>query len=269
MISCKKCRDLFLEGLYQNLDQKDQARLDAHLAACPRCASAYVKARRTLQIMDRRQTFPLPETYWEKNEWRILEKVQAGTLKKERPVMIQRTPLRWGIGFAAAAAILVIGIFIGRMTFTGVLPESGRPAGPASSKASFQFTELRQRTDQYLERSKVIILGLINFDVANEDPYILNIERNQKISGDLILEAGYLKENLDSAGENRLAELVSDLKIILMQIANLDRNDHTDGLELIKSGVYRNSLLMKIDVEKMRQTSTKGQDRPAVDIQSS
>jgi hypothetical protein len=269
MNSCKEFQDLILEDLYQNLDGADQARLHEHLAVCPRCAAALQKSGRTLQIMDRREIPALPESYWEKNELRILEKVQKNRMETALPVFRRRNTLTWGTRFAAAVAILTIGILIGRLTFHGGIQGSGSRDQIVSTETPFHLAELQQRTNQYLDRSKMIILGLINFDSGSEDPYILNMERNQRISGELIQEAGFLKENLECAGQNRLSELVSELELILMQIANLDRQEHIDGLELIKDGVDRNSLLMKIDVEKMRQTSTESSQYPDVDIHTS
>jgi len=269
MNACKAYRDLFLDGLYHTLDEADRIRLNGHLASCPRCAAAFQEAGRILQIMDRREHPALPESYWEKSELHLLEKLGSGWLETAVPSIKRRRVLRWGIRFAAAAAILLIGILIGRLTFTGVIPETGAESDLASTATPFQLAELERRTNHYLDRSKMILLGLINFDSGSEDPYILNMERNQKISGELIREAGYLKENLGISGQNRLAVLVSELELILMQIANLDRQDHIDGLQLIKDGVHRNSLLMKIDIEKMRQTSTESAKHPDVDIHTS
>jgi len=50
--------------------------------------------------------------------------------------------------------------------------------------------------------------------------------------------------------------LVSDLEVILLQIANLESEHNLSTIEMVQSGVDRRGILLKINLEEMRQTET-------------
>jgi hypothetical protein len=75
------------------------------------------------------------------------------------------------------------------------------------------------------------------------------------MSRGLAAEAPALRKALDERGEKRLRALVADLEVILMQIANLESGQDLEGVELIKQGVDRKGLFLKIDVGRMGRES--------------
>jgi len=75
---------------------------------------------------------------------------------------------RWSYQAAGAAALLVVGILIGRVVLqppgqTMIVQDTGKGPGlvPASDEATL-------RAYDYLERSKVLLLGLVNYDAETE-----------------------------------------------------------------------------------------------------
>ena len=91
----------------------------------------------------------------------------------------------------------------------------------------------------------------------------LNLDRQQQISENLVREAGTLKAELTEPAQQRLRRLVTDLELILVQIANLETEHDLSAIELVRSGVDRNGLLMKINLAEMMQAESEPEDIPA------
>jgi hypothetical protein len=64
-------------------------------------------------------------------------------------------------------------------------------------------------------------------------------------------EAPVIRGALNERGQKRLRGLVSDLEVIMMQIANLGSGQDVEGVELIKQGVDRRGIFLKIDLDRM------------------
>jgi len=152
--------------------------------------------------------------------------------------------------------LILIGVFIGKWYFGGRGPREDRSV--PMSRQPFQTAEqiaLNERTHHYLQRSKVLLLGLINFDPETEDPYTLNLPQQKQISQRLVQEAGYLKDELSDHTDKQLLRLINDLEVILLQIANLESEQGLLAVEMVKSGVDRRGILLKINLEEMRRTA--------------
>ena len=111
---------------------------------------------------------------------------------------------------------------------------------------------LVQRSQYYIERSKRILLALVNFDPSIEDPYALDLPYQKQTSKDLVREANYLKNELAESDQERLENLIGSLEIILLQIANLESENDLDAIELVKDGIDRQGILMEINLSDLR-----------------
>jgi hypothetical protein len=260
MRNCRKCRALFVDGLYADLGPREKRFLDAHLTKCPDCEAAYAELRSTLQVMDRRERVSPDSEFWEEY-WERLEPHLATPPREKR-----RTALRWGgvfetlrykptwvyrlaIGCALVAAGVMIGLYFGSVPEQPVAPEF-RAEGSSPSAA---VTLAQAHADRYIERSKVLLLGLVNFDPATEDTAILDLSRQQRISRDLVRDAVSLKAELSETDQVRLRRLIEDLEVILLQIANVESKHDLSMIEMVKSGVDRRGILLKINLEEMRR----------------
>ena len=73
------------------------------------------------------------------------------------------------------------------------------------------------------------------------------------MSRELAAQAPAIRGALNERGQKRLRDLVSNLEIIMMQIANLESGQDVEGVELIKQGVDRRGIFLKIDLDRMRR----------------
>ncbi len=265
MAKCRKIKRYFLESLYGELDMDGEKSLKRHLAECRECSEAYEKMAETLRIMGEK-IVPDPgqeywDSYWDRLELRMrregfVEPLAANARKSPR-IRFGFFPL-WATRAAGALAILTAGILIGRLFFSRpVIVVRPAPAGTPSVLPASGLEDLTFRTSKYLERSKVILLALVNFDPEKKDVDGLHLPRQREVSNELVKEAAGLKGDLKKARERQLEKLVGDLEVILMQIANLKFEYELPTVEIIKAGIERKDLLFKINLSELRQTERK------------
>lgn len=260
MTECQTCRDRMIEAFYGELDPARRAAFERHLAACPACVGEFAVLRQTLELMDKRER-PDPgpdfwDGYWDRLSRRMLwesTEVREGRLSFGARLarFAARLP-RWSYQVAGAAALLFVGILIG----SRLIGPSGRPGATAAvTPATTSRSEAFVQAGDFLDRSKVLLLGLVNYDPATEDAYAFDLAGKKAVSRRLAAEAPSIRKGLSGPGQRRLRELVGDLEVIMMQIANLGSGQDLDGVELIKQGVDRQGLFLKIDLDRMARDS--------------
>jgi len=249
MKPCKNVRRTFVDALYGELNEQDRKAFDHHLESCEACTKSFARMKKTLSVMSRRTRTEPAQEFWN-GYFDQLEQRMA----RERKQTKIRTWQRWA--YRAAAVILLIGagVILGRMS--RVLPGPDQPIAQAPPvQVPVQQAKLQQRTQEFLGNSEILLLGLIHFDPSKQDQAAIDIPRQKKISKDLVQEATYLQKELSQNRDRRLEKLVGDLELILVQIANLEEKEDLPGIEIVKSGVDRKGILMKINLEQMRSRS--------------
>jgi hypothetical protein len=244
-----------IEALYGELDPADKKAFEAHLGACPDCASEYSLLGATLSLMDKRER-PDPgqefwDGYWDRLSRRRTWEAAGEDVRPSWTVRLvrafSRLP-RWSYQAAGAAALLLVGVLIGSRLVApppaGTGPNLAAVAPAAPSGAVVQ-------AENFIARSQVLLLGLVNYDPATEDAYAFDMDRKRTLSRELAAEAPALRGALNERGQQRLRELVSELEVIMMQIANLGSGQEAEGIELIKQGVDNRSIFLKIDLDRM------------------
>lgn len=263
MNNCRKCRSMFVEAIYGELTSDQQERFNCHLESCPKCAEEFGRMKLSTEIMDKRVRSEPEAHYWESYWDNLAERMKQEENQvsklftwwqrfKENFYFEPRLTYR----LAGAVALLVIGIFIGKLYFAGGSSTDFQPGITEQNlKISAEQTAVKVRADRYIARSKVLLLGMINFDPETEDAYALNLPYQKKISQNLVQEAVVLKNELNDPAHEKLRELVADLEVILLQIANLESELDMDGIEMVKSGVDRRGILLKINLEEMQNVN--------------
>lgn len=260
-MTCKECRKQFVEALYGELNSGQRAEFEAHLQDCAACAAEYGRLQQTLRIMDQREQPRLEsdfgDVFWDK----LAAKLDAEDAPPAARPPQRETPARvlrmfdWprASRIAAAAAVLVIGVLIGRYFFS----RGGEEIPLAGSRETLlQPTALEVRAGDYLEKSKVLLLGLVNWEAETPEAVALDFPRYQRASRDLLQEAGYLKTALEDSRQRRLRALVADLEVVLLQIANLEAENDLSAIEMVKTGVDRRGILLKINLEEIRRAQS-------------
>jgi hypothetical protein len=276
MNKCDRFHDLAVEAFYEELGSEDKAAFDAHLSSCASCAAEYKDMAMTLKVMNKRERRdPGPEFwegYWGKLEKR-LDDESPSTAKTPSPVVAPRRPRRffgilpgWAWQGAAAVALVAVGILIGKTVLRQPDRREARRTPPpvAATPGVEQASNPVVRAQDYFERSKLILLGLVNYDPRTQDPYGLDFPAQKKLSRELVNEAGDLKKDLKDPDQKRLRELVSDLETILVQIANLESANDFEAVEFVKQGVDRKGIFLKINLSEMRPSKKASPNKPSI-----
>jgi hypothetical protein len=157
---------------------------------------------------------------------------------------------RWVWQTAATAALILLGVGIGRY-FTDRPVEisdldKSRLAAPARLQGS-----LDKRVDRYLERSKLVLLGLANLDPNHQDVSSFDLTPERTLCKELLQETYSLKLELAASRQKRMLELLSELEVILLQISHLQDGHNEVGIELAKTGIRQKALVFKINLEEI------------------
>lgn len=268
MSDCRKCHDLMIEARYGELDAVGRERLGRHLAACPACAAASEALRADLDLMGERRR-PEPgqafwDGYWDRLSRRVLwESIEEGG----RPSLLGRLASalgrvrlpRWSLQAAGAAALLLVGVLIGSRIFS---PSRG-PAPATTTAAALAPSPAVVQAENFIERSHVLLLGLVNYRPEVQDAYALDLDRKRALSRDLAAEAPGLRGSLTARDQKRLRDLVAELEVIMLQIANLGSGQDAEGIELVKQGVDARGIFLKIDLDRLGRGARTAAPTPA------
>ena len=269
MSDCKKCRSSFLEAFYEELDAEQTDFFKHHIELCASCKSWFDEMSSTLDFMSKRAR-PKPEkSYWDSYEERLVKRIdKVGRVQPEKESRGRRFTRafnlapRWVYQAAAAFVLIAAGIFIGRTIFSPSALEIQQASQQVISQQQ-PGIQLASRTHRYIERSKLILLALVNFDPTTEDPYALNLPYQQQISRELVREASLLRRDLADSDQRRLERLIADLEVILLQIANLEAKNDFEAIELLKDGVNTKGVLMEINLADFRKFMNKNKPEPS------
>jgi hypothetical protein len=266
MSDCKKYKDMLVDALYEELSSEDKPVFEKHLEECVKCRQEYEEMSATMETMSQRVR---PESeaeffdgYWNRlaermDRERVIHATKAKWWESLFSRKIGHMP-RWAYQAVASIILVFVGIFLGRMFFTpGQVTDQPSTMVQTLSQPDPQIN-VSQRAFDYIQRSKLIVLAISNFDSENQDPYALDLPYQQQVSRELVQEASWLKEELSGRRNRRLQELVSDLEVILLQIANLEEESDMSTIELVQDGVKSRGILFKIhlaDTDQLRDSS--------------
>ncbi len=249
-MTCREWQELSVEAYYGELSAELRHAFEEHLASCEECRSAYTAVRNTLSLMDQRRP-PEPgeeflSTFWERLRTSIErgEPAQSSSIPARKKLLVRPAFMPgWALG-AAAALILAIGIYLGRVFF---IPAVEQPVHQTPELARVDTTA--EAVHDYLDRSRALLLGLVNSPSGQASPEIL--EKEQAVARRLLNEGTILKAGLKEPSHAQLKRLISDLEIVLMQLANYSVDNHVPLIELVRQGVDKKSILLKINLEEL------------------
>ena len=266
-VTCKDIERMMGNELFDALDQAQKEAFNEHIVECSPCELLFAQLQETIEVVRQAPAPQPPEPYWDGYYDRLLRRMNAADapgpiargwqnirLALSRPQgILPRRVLQAGV----AVALIFLGILIGRIW--QIDREPAELAGsPPTEEVEPGASMLSARAERYLDRSSILLLGLVNADLSESDLKLLRLERKQELAGELIQEAVLLKSELEKTREQQLAGLVEDLERIMRQIANLELHQDLPSIELIQRGVDRGDLLLKINLEKMKIEESRG-----------
>ena len=251
-MNCKKCENMMAEALYGELGPRARARFDEHLEGCSLCTDMFLQFQQTLAVTDRRELARADDEsmkgFWERLEPH-LERAPATPVWNLAPVRLVLADWTSRPALAAAAALLLVavGIFIGRINpqnLGGVQPQAAAVLDPALT------TEFNEQFGSYLERTKMILLGMDNYQL-DEGTSGDNLDHQRAISRELLHQGRDLKAHAAISSDASVGYLIDDIERILLQLENGDDRDLELTIQIIQSGMRRNGVLLKITLTEL------------------
>ncbi len=262
-------RMLLYEYLTDDISDSDRTLVDEHVASCAKCREEIEELRAAIASVPRPQTQPseaqTPE-YWREFLFRVEQEIQQQSSQKpERAsifdelvgfVTFHKVPVA---AVAGGLAVLALALILWRTeplpNKTPMMAERAETQKPQHSSggqvASPEVTQASARMGDYFRRSRMLLVGITNMRVDEDDPVDLGAER--KVSRDLIHEARYLKQQ---PMDERSAKLVGDMEKILIELANMKEHGNAPNIDIIRSGIHQENLLFKIRMaESLYDTS--------------
>ena len=267
---CQDCEKRFVEALYGELEGEAKRDFAAHLSTCSRCSRMYAEWEGTLRTMSRRERPDPGQSYWDGYWARLEARLEPGKDRGEpgrRGGWLDRVVpgwsnagFRWVYQAAGVLVLIAVGALIGRVVLPGRGPEPEivaervvtPPSGGAVPDATSSPAVAEACARRYIEDSQVLLLALINDDPGVDGAFPADWSGQKKRSRELVAQAASLKNELDDPKQRRLRDLVNDLELILMQIANLESEGDMEAVELIRSSVDNQGLMFKINLEQLR-----------------
>jgi len=258
------------EYLRGELPEQLRKTIEAHLSSCKRCAAELESVRETISLMDtglERPSAHRTELYWQHFAGKVERRIERDDRATNEDSILKRFldsfvdhRKPFSIGFASALTLVMIAFGIWTVWIKNPASQTTTAEQPAQQLASsdpsrIQKAALDLRAQDYLEQSKVLLIGLMNTDTKTLGAFGTSLQREQEISRTLVSESGDLTSKLNDPSQRRMKELISDLQLILVQIANLGSKHALPGVEIIKGGIEHNDILFKINLEEIQRSA--------------
>lgn len=165
---------------------------------------------------------------------------EARRFRRRRHGAVREFPvwLRWGVGLAA---MLAVGIGIGRLSVRPVAPPTGTLAqGAAGTQTGIAEPEAyRVATVQYLTRAEALLTSF------PEDTRSGRTEEVATWASDLLVHTRLLRDS-PAADDPRIAQLLDDLEVVLAQLSALSSKHTRSDVRIIRDGINQNDVLLRL-----------------------
>ena len=162
--------------------------------------------------------------------------------------------LIWGMVMLAAAAVLLAALGLALWQSWQPPAEPERIVEAPSALSPDPNRELRNAYDQYLDRATPLILAIAHRDPSPSSLEGFDLDAERGLARQLAAEAQRLSERLEGGSRlGREQDLLAELEVVFLQIANLYQRQYSDGIDLLRSGLDQRAILFQLSVEEMRR----------------
>ncbi len=257
-IPCKKYEPWLAAKVFGDLRAADEQKLQAHLADCAKCRAALAKMQQVLSAMGAPIRPEMPEHFWEGYWHRLVARMEKDERAAPEPALAPSRLWNWlraawhehplFVPLARTAgiwALLIVGVMVGHYWW----PQ--QETAQITSRTKVEAQPVQARAEQWLERSKILLIGVVNEDFSESAQS--DFSQQRQVSRSLVTEARALRREIDPAANRQLLQLMSQLELILLQIANLEAEHDLSAVDLVRDGIARDGLLLKINIAEMAQ----------------
>jgi hypothetical protein len=232
----------------------DALAIEQHLDDCAECRGTYASLQRVLNYVDSMPVPERPANYGEQVWQRIAP--QIGAPGARRP-WFQWTPWRGAAVGVAMAGLLVTAFVAGRFySGTPVSRHDIIAGGPNVAPDQGSERVLRAAVGDYLERSQMVLVELVNADPKSK----MDISGEKERADDLVTETRLYRQTATRTGDTRIASLLDELERVLVDIRNSPSEVTPQELEAFRKRLEADGILFKI---RVLGSNVRNQEQPA------
>ena len=243
MLSCESCQFLMADALYEQIDNRLELQMQQHLHSCASCQSIQQELQAArVQLRESGVHGPdfddIPERVSLDEIWNRIEPA-LDRIDAQRYSEIARYSLTpWAAAITAIAASVLVFFAVTSPPLNDTSPQPQFVSAAGISPVLMN----------YLDRAQVMLMQVANTESANAQfiPVTDAFARNMAFEANLLSVTG---EGSVNAGQRKL---LKDIEFLLLQVANLDESNMTEGVALLKQFLEQNSILFRIRLLEMR-----------------
>ncbi|NOZ62648.1 MAG: hypothetical protein GXO74_13335 [Calditrichaeota bacterium] len=244
-------QNLIVDFVFHEMDGAARKKFEEHLNNCDICQMRLQQFEGTIPVIKKmRRDQP------EKN---ILENYQK-TLKNS---FYPKLSLRWrlqewledffvtpslSMRLAQAAAMLVIGVLLGRLFFF-------QPQAPVSVTSNANQMIAANVSDQllqhYLQETEMILLDVANTNPA-EDAQMISSMKELAIYRRLLQKTVLCRERAEELKDPALANLIDEIELIFLDLCNAEDESLNEMLQHVRSQIKDSHILLEINTVEQR-----------------
>ncbi len=246
MIRHRKIRLRLYEYLKGELPPEESAEIALHLERCPDCAAEASGMRTVLGgVPGHAAADERPAPYWDQFAASVERKLRAreadGRAANRARDFLRPVFHPWRRPAVAALAGAMAVVLAAVLFWRPPRPVPPPPEVAVESPAADPALATRARMEQYLRKSKVLLIGLSN--ARQDESSSVDMSAEREASRQLIHEARYLESQ---PIDPHAAKLIDNLKKILIELANMKDEGNLPDVEIIRGGIHQENLLFKI-----------------------
>lgn len=237
---------------YDELNPAERRTVEVHLSGCRECRAALDELRVIRDALASRPDVSAPAS----GDWSAFMNRLDASIAHERTRSFVVVPLKPSsrrpyAGYLAMAALLgLVTVSVAVALRSPRVPGTPAPtvapvAHPVASSSAKDDAAFTAMTEEHFERSKLVVLGL-----ATKRPDELKAADwayERELATGLLNDTRLYRLAAEDRGLNRLAGVMKDLEIVLLQTSLTDDNDPS-SLPQIQRLIRRRDLIEKMDV---------------------
>ncbi len=240
---CQK-QNLIVDYYFDELNAEDREKFGQHLSECPVCTSALQLLADTAPLIKKFKR-ELPDKKLLKNYQQNL-RAQFSKQTNSKVTMLRlfhqllfqpSIPLR----LAEATALIVFGIFLGRLTFF--------QAPVTTDKAVGENTEFVQASQglltNYLQETEMILLDVYNLNPVEDENLLINLQQITTINN-LLQKTILCRQRALELNDEEIVTLINEIEPILLEMCNLEKETAVQSLYEIKEQIENSHLLFEL-----------------------
>lgn len=211
-MNCKECRNLMVVRIYGRLESAEEQELQTHVRGCGECRLMYNRFEEHTSILAGADPETLPD--WEAS-WLTIE---GGAFPERKSGRIKWSIPRPVLAAATLVLVFILGTMVGRqLLFRGSQAASPEMLALQGSGAALE---------RYADDLGPILTGFMNRTASSDVEEASRIAQLERLLiQDMLIQTRLLKHLMDQTDDPALPELLDDLELILVGMANLQSGD--------------------------------------------